>query len=284
MTQDVIRHRDFLFGVAYRMLGDVAEAQDAVQDAFVRWAARDAEVDDPRAWLTTVVTRLCLDRLKSARAKREVYVGPWLPEPLVTDDDPADAAELADTLSLAFLVVLESLSPAERAVFLLHDVFGYPFEQIAGMVDRSAEACRQLASRARRHVQERRPRFDTPPDAGEAVAEAFLAACAGGDLDALLRLLADDAVVRSDGGGVAQAARRPVVGADAVARFLVGLTRKASAFGDVTVRRARVNGAPGAVFSQAGQPSVVVALDIAGDRVREVDIVVNPEKLRSLPA
>lgn len=282
---NLAEHERLLFGIAYRMLGDVAEAHDVVQDAYLRWSASDDEIADLRAWLVTVVTRLCLDRLKSARARREVYVGPWLPEPLLTDEaDPAASAELADTLSLAFLVVLESLSPAERAVFLLHDVFGYPYDEVARMLDRSVDACRQLGTRARRHVRERRPRFSASPDAGDAVAEAFLAACAGGDLETLLSLLADDVVVRSDGGGQVQAARRPVTGADNAARFVAGIARKAAGYGDIRLRQVRINGAPGAVIDHRGRPAVAVALDIAGGVIVEIDIVVNPDKLHAVAA
>lgn len=278
MRRLVEEHEGRLFGVAYRMLGSVTEAEDAVQEAFTRLAAAD-DVADPPAWLTTVVTRLCIDRLRSAQHRRETYVGPWLPEPLLTDDrDPSTVAETADSLTLAFLTVLERLSPAERAVFLLHDVFGYGHEEIAAMLDRSHAAVRQLASRARRRLAEDRPRYEADAARRRAVADAFLEAAAGADLDRLMELLAPDVVFTGDGGGVAAAARHPVEGADRVARFVLGLFRLAGK-GPWELHRVEVNGEPGIVGVHAGELDTVVALHVADGRVVGLHGVRNPEKL-----
>lgn len=261
---DLEAERRRLFGLAYRMIGEVAEAEDAVQDAMARWAAADpAAIDNPAAWLTTVTTRICLDRLTAARRRRVTYVGPWLPEPLLTDDaDPADAAEAADTMTLAFLVLLETLSPAERAVFLLHDVFGHPHDEIARMLDRSPAAVRQLASRARAHLQDRRPRYEADADRRRAVAEAFLA---------------PDVVLTSDGGGRASAARHPLHGADRVARFLRGIWRQAGAA--ATVDLVEVNGEPGLVGRIEGEVAALFVLHVDGGAVAEIQAIRNPEKL-----
>lgn len=282
MTEDAtavfLADRDRLFGIAYRMLGSVADAEDVVQDAWVRWRGVDVgTIDRPAAFLTTIVTRLCLDRLDAARARRESYVGPWLPEPLVTAPDVAEQHELAESVTLAFLVVLETLSPSERSVFLLHEVFGHPYAEIAAMVDRSEAACRQLGHRAREHVAARRPRFDASPQQRWRTADAFLAACDGGDLDALLEVLAEDVTLWSDGGGIVAAARRPIRGADRVARFLVGVIAGVPA-GSALERRS-VNGHPGAVVAVGGRVIAVVGLDVLGDAVVGVRLVVNPAKL-----
>lgn len=276
---DVDRHR--LFGLAYRMLGSVADAEDAVQEAFARLAAAD-DVADPPAWLTTVTTNICIDRLRSARHQRETYVGPWLPEPLLTDDhDPADVVDMAESLTLAFLVVLERLSPVERAVFLLHDVFGHPHDDIATMLDRSPAAVRKLASRARAHLDEDRVRFE--PDAARraGVTEAFLAACDGGDLEGLLEVLAPDVVFTSDGGGVVSAARQPVHGAARVARLALGLARQGRA-GGWSVSVVEVNGQPGIVGMRDGQVDTVLALRIRDGHVAEVHGIRNPAKLAAV--
>ncbi len=273
------RHRDRLFGIAYRMLGSVTDAEDVVQEAFLR-RQRAGPVDAPDAYLTTIVTRLCIDHLRSARMRRETYVGPWLPEPLVRPHEasPADEAELADTLSMAFLIVLERLSPVERAVFLLHDVFGYAFDEIAPMVGKTAVNCRQIAHRARRRLREARPRFDASPGEQARLAERFASAVHEGDLDALLTLLARDAVLYSDGGGKVAAALRPIRTASHVARFLVGLSRKTPP--GFRVVPAAVNGAPGYVVTRAGVPENVIALHVEAGRIREVYVVRNPDKLR----
>src|SRR4051812_35256629 len=214
MTEQYVELRPRLFGIAYRMLGSVSDAEDVVQDAYLRWQQVDqAEVRSAEAFLTTIVVRLSLDVLQSARVRREQYVGPWLPEPLLVDEhDPAEVAELADSLSMAFLVVLEALAPDERAAFLLREVFGYDYDEIAAMLEKQPATCRQLVSRAKRRVGERRQRYDTDRRRGQELAQRFQEACATGDVDALMAMLSDDATLWTDGGGVVQAARRVIVG------------------------------------------------------------------------
>jgi RNA polymerase sigma-70 factor (ECF subfamily) len=271
--------RSVLFGIAYRMLGSIADAEDMLQDAWLRWERTDREaVENPRAWLVTVVTRLCLDHLRSARVRREQYVGPWLPEPLLTEGDTSDDMARAESVSLAFLVVLDTLSPAERAVFLLREVFEYDYAEIAGIVARSEAACRQLAHRAREHVAARRPRYATDPARKEEVTARFLAACAGGDLEGLVALLADDVAVYTDGGGKAKAARRPIIGGMRAARYLIGITAEAGP--GLEGRITSINGGPGVVIERSGEVLAVMDLEILQTRVHAVRIVVNPEKLR----
>ena len=285
-TEEYRELRPLLFAIAYRMVGSVSEAEDLVQEAFLRYHARpdDAEVGSPRAYLTTITTRLAIDHLRSARVRREAYVGPWLPEPLVVDAaaGPSEQAELADSLSLAFLVVLERLSPVERAVFLLHDVFDLPYDEIAEIVERSEENCRQLASRARRRVEESRPRFEVSLDHHRELTDRFIHACETGDADELIELLAEDVVAYSDGGGKVAAARRPVEGRERVAKFLIGISRPERRPESAVVERVDVNGRPGVRVAADGTPLGVVSLDVADDGVRAVRIVVNPEKLRHL--
>jgi RNA polymerase sigma-70 factor, ECF subfamily len=276
------RERGRLFGVAYRLLGTVADAEDAVQETFLRWEQTDrAAVENPAGWLTTVLTRHCLDQLRSARARREAYVGPWLPEPLVqeadmTAEDPAERVALDESVSLAMLVVLETLGPAERAAFVLHDVFGLSFEEVGAMTGRTPAACRQLASRARRRVEERRPRFD--PDAAEQrrVVAAFLEASARGDLETLLSLLDPSVVLRADGGGKARAAGRPVHGPEQVARVLLaGRTW----YPDLAGRLVAVNGGTGALMTAGGEVVGIAGVTTAGGKITEIDLVANPDKL-----
>ena len=291
-TIEVEAARGDLMRLAFRMLGTVADAEDAVQEASVRWLrlAPDerAAIANPAAWLTTATSRICLDALTSARARRERYVGEWLPEPVPGDAalmsagsasvaaDPLDRVSLDDSVSTALLVVLESLTPAERVAFVLHDVFGLPFDEIAETVGRSPAAVRQLASQARRRVRERRPR---PVDRAEhdAVAGAFAAACATGDLAALVGILDPDVVLRADGGGLRSSARRPVLGADRVARFLLGLPRL-----EPTATTEPVATADGLGFLVRidGRPDSVITVAVADGRVSDVWIVRNPEKLR----
>jgi RNA polymerase sigma-70 factor, ECF subfamily len=277
----VREHRPELLALAYRLLGTVSEAEDAVQEAYLRLERHGAEgIDNLGGWLNRTTSRICFDRLTSARARREVYVGPWLPEPLMTDaaDDPV---ELAESVSMAFLVVLESLSPPERVAFLLHDVFGYDHADLAAILDRSEAACRQLVSRARKHVQARRPRFEPDAGARAQVAGRFLDACRTGDLDELLATLAPDVVLQSDGGGKVSAARRPVEGADRVARFLEGLAKQAPT--DVVIESRWVNGTPGVVIGTSdGTIVVVFVLDVADGAVRSIGAVRNPDKLAHL--
>lgn len=273
------------FAVAYRMLGSVSEAEDIVQEALLRLhltTEQGQRIESPRAYLSTVVTRLCIDQLRSARVRRESYVGEWLPEPLVDDGrgDPADHAEVADSLSLAFLVLLESLTPEQRAAFLLREVFDYPYEQIAAIIGTSEDNTRQLVSRARRHVDEGRPRFEASQQKREQLARSFLAAVSKGDLDALEELLADDVVLHGDGGGRVRSITRPVRGRTRVARLLLSGMRAAEAFGGWSIRQVNVNGQPGALASDAtGTLIAVLVLDIADGRVQAVRSIANPDKL-----
>jgi RNA polymerase sigma-70 factor (TIGR02957 family) len=275
------------FAIAYRMLGSVSEAEDVVQEGFLRLhRAREGgeRIASPRAYLSTVVSRLSLDHLRSARVRRESYVGEWLPEPLVAsaDDDPARKAEMADSLSLAFLVVLESLSPEQRAAFLLREVFDEPYDRIAEIVGTSEQNARQLATRARRHVQERRPRFEASRAQREELATRFFAAAEDGDLQALEELLAHDVVLRGDGGGKAPAAARALHGRARVARTLIAGLRTGTRFG-FTSRREEVNGQPGALFfDREGRLISVMILDIAEGQIQAVSAIVNPDKLRHL--
>jgi RNA polymerase sigma-70 factor, ECF subfamily len=288
--------RPLLFSIAYRMVGSASEAEDLVQEAFLRLrraVAGGAEIASARAWLSAAITRLAIDHLRSARVRRERYVGTWLPEPLVTGGatwagagqagpDPAGHAETADSLSLAFLVLLERLSPVQRAVFVLHDVFGYGYAEIAGMIDRSEENCRQIAARARRHVEAGRPRFEPSRRQREELARRFFAAVERGDTEGLVGLLAADAVMYGDGGGKAPALAAPVHGAERVARLLLGLARRGAAVG-MRLRPAEVNGHPGLLAADPdGRLLNVLALDVADGRVTAVRSIVNPDKLRHL--
>ena len=275
-------HQDRLFGVAYRMLGSVTDAQDVLQEAYLRLrSVEPTQLHSPGGWLTTVVTRLCLNHLDLARVRRERYVGPWLPEPVEAMRDVADDVVLAESISAAFLVVLETLSPPERAAFVLHDVFGHPFGEVAEMLDRDERACRQLASRARRAIQARRSRFSSDPEQRRAVTERFLAACLGRDLAALLEVLAPEVTLHNDGGGQVRAARRVVTGADPVARFLVGVLTRRSEW---TPSAIEVHGAPGLIWRDPnGAPTAVVSTTVDDHgRVAAVAMVVNPDKLRHL--
>jgi RNA polymerase sigma-70 factor, ECF subfamily len=278
--------RPLLFSIAYRMLGSVSEAEDVVQEAFLRLhrtVVRGTRVESPKSYLSAVTTRLAIDHLRSARVRRERYVGAWLPEPLVTDPtDVAGHAEMADSLSLAFLVLLERLSPVERAVFLLRDVFGYGYEEVGRLVGKREDNCRQIAARARRHVQAGRPRFEASRRRRDELAGRFLAAVEQGDTDGLVGLLAEDAVMYGDGGGKAPAVAEPLHGALRVARFLLGLARQARQLG-IELRPAGVNGQPGAVaYDGGGRVLSVLCLDIADGRVQTVHSIVNPDKLRHL--
>jgi RNA polymerase sigma-70 factor (ECF subfamily) len=279
------RLRPYLFRVAYSHLGSLGEAEDVVQEAWLRLVRTDrSEIRNLRAWLTTVVSRLAVDALTSARARREQYVGPWLPEPLIDtsptkEEDPESQVELDESVSMALLIVLESLSPAERSAFLMHDVFGYSFEEVAGMVGRSPAATRQLASRARHAVEARRPRYPAAPQEQQKVVEAFRSASESGDLEALLEVLDPQVTFRSDGGGRVSAARRTFTGAERVARIFTGMERH---FGErYRFRPIVVNGAAGLVLDLGRDPSVI-SFTVDGGRITEIDIVRNPEKLRSL--
>ncbi|MET9834314.1 RNA polymerase sigma-70 factor [Streptomyces sp. NPDC006385] len=279
-------HRPVLLGVAYRMLGRVADAEDVVQEAWLRWSGADRSVvREPRAYLVRVTTRLAIDRLRQIKARGESYVGPWLPEPYVTDfgdtvPDTAERAVLADSVSLAVLVVLESLSPLERAVFVLREAFGYPYADIAAMLDRGEAAVRQLAGRARKHVDERRPRYEVDPTQRRDLTERFLAAAAEGDIEGLMALLAPDVRLVGDSGGKAKAPVRVLETADKVGRFLIGTARKSLA--DVSFRFLEVNGGPALLVLAGDKPDSVFQLDVLDGRIQAVYIMRNPDKLRSL--
>lgn len=278
----VSEHREAMVGLAYRMLGSVADAQDAVQEAFLRLErAGIADIDNVGGWLHRTTSRICLDRLTAAQARREVYVGPWLPEPLATDAEPPDPVELAESVSMAFLVVLESLSPAERVAFVLHDVFGYDHAELAVVLDRSEPACRQLVSRSRKHIEVRRPRFEPDPTARAEVASRFLEACRTGDVEGLLDTLAPDVVLTSDGGGKVSAARRPIYGAQRVLRFLDGLVRQAD--GDLVLAARWFNGTPGLLVTTGdGRVLVVFVLDVTDGTIGSIHAIRNPDKLTHL--
>src|SRR5919106_3375765 len=270
--------RSYLFAIAYRMLGSVADAEDVVQDAFLRYHEAEVEADSPKAYLATVATRLAIDRLRSARARREVYPGQWLPEPIVGDEEVRHA-ETADSLSLAFLPLLERLSPVERAVFLLREVFDYPYDEVAAVVGKSPENCRQILARARRHVEEGRHRFDVSREERDEVARRFLAAWEDGDTDGLVELLAADVTVYGDGGGKAPSVPVPLVGAERVAKALIGWGRLAREQG-LAHHPATVNGQPGVVFDDPdGRATWVAELEIAEGVVVAVRSVLNPDKL-----
>ena len=280
--------RPSAFAIAYRMLGRVSEAEDVVQEGFLRLhraRAGGERLGSPRAFTATVATRLAIDQLRSARVRRERYTGDWLPEPLVTggEGDPAAQAELADSLSLAFLVLLESLSPEQRAAFLLREVFDEPYDRIAEIVGTSEQNARQLATRARRHVKERRPRFEASREQREELATRFFAAAEEGDLEGLEELLAHDVVFRGDGGGKAPAAARAVHGRARVARLMIAGLRALARFGGITTRREEVNGQPGALlFDREGGLIGVMNFDIAEGQIQGVSAIVNPDKLRHL--
>jgi RNA polymerase sigma-70 factor (ECF subfamily) len=278
------QNRNYLFAVAYRMLGTVMDAEDILQEAFLRWRGVDiASVESARAYLTTIVTRLSLDFLASARVRREEYVGPWLPEPLLTDEgaDVEKSVELAESISMAFLVLLESLSPVERAVFLLREVFAYDYPEVARIVEKSEENCRQIVRRAKERVAAGRPRFTPDREQGNRLLDRFVTACVQGDLAGLESVLAADITLWSDGGGKVNAARLPIHGADKVARFLLGVLRKAPA--DYAVRPAWINGAPGLIVYVAGHAASIYTFDGADDRIQAIRIVVNPDKLGHIP-
>ncbi|MGW6021165.1 RNA polymerase sigma factor SigJ [Streptomyces sp. NPDC055099] len=282
-------HRPVLMGVAYRMLGRVADAEDVVQEAWLRWAADDrSQVRDPRGYLVRVTTRLAIDRLRHVQSRRESYVGQWLPEPLVTDfgptvPDTAEKAVLADSVSIAVLVVLESLSPLERAVFVLREAFGFPFSEIALTLDRGEPAVRQLAARARKHVDEGRPRYAVDPDERRALTERFLAAATGGDLDGLMSLLAPEVRLVGDSGGKAKAPLRVIETADKVGRFLDGAARRGvPSDAELEARFLEVNGAGSVLFLVDGKPHSLFQLDVVDGRITYVYIIRNPDKLVGL--
>ncbi|MFF7496033.1 MULTISPECIES: RNA polymerase sigma-70 factor [Streptomyces] len=292
MTVDVAteifeEHRPVLTGVAYRMLGRVADAEDVVQEAWLKWSAAAREdVREPRAFLVRITTRLAIDRLRHLRSRRETYPGTWLPEPVVTDFGPAppgtaERAVLADTVSIAVLVVLESLSPLERAVFVLREAFGFPYAEIATALDRTEAAVRQLAGRARRHVEERKPRYDVDPAERRDLTERFLAAAAGGGIEQLLALLAPDVRLVSDGGGKAKAALRTVETADKVGRVLFGVAGRLDPDGEIRV--VELNGGPAVVYFAGGKADTVFQIEVSQGVIQCAYIIRNPDKLSGLP-
>jgi RNA polymerase sigma-70 factor, ECF subfamily len=282
LTRAFEAHRPRLLRVAYATVGSVSEAEDCVQEAWLRLQAQDpASIRDLGAWLTTTVSRLAYDMLGSARARRERYVGPWLPEPLVEGlrDDPADRVTLDESVSMALLVVLERLSPAERTAFLLHDVFGLSFEEVAGVVGRTPAAVRQLASRARKHVEDGQPRFPPTVSQQRRLVAAFADACAGGDMAGLVALLDPGVVWRADGGGKVTAAHPAAAGAQHVARWLLALARRPPH----SLQMATVNGAPGLVMRDADGVLTVIAFTIDSGRITALDVMRNPDKLTAVP-
>ncbi|MEV4576755.1 RNA polymerase sigma-70 factor [Nonomuraea jabiensis] len=287
-------HRSLLTGVAYRILGSVADAEDVVQEAWLRWSGVDeAAVGDPKAYLVRVTSRLAIDRLRWAKSRRESYVGPWLPEPISTAPDVAEHAELAESVELALLLVLETLSPLERAVFVLREAFDLPFTEIAEIIGRAEPATRQLARRARDHVRERRPRFDVDRQERRRITERFISASAEGDLDGLIELFASDVTMVSDGGGKARAALRAITGADNVSRWLLSINTPAniaafmasigmSGISDLSVGLATMNNAPAMVISAGGRVITVASLLISDGKIDTIYLIANPEKITHL--
>ena len=277
-------HRQLLFGIAYRMLGSVADAQDIVQETYLRWQqqATDEVIRTPQAWLTTVITRLCINHLQSARVQREAYVGQWLPEPLVDDGEgsPADLATVADSLSLAFLVLLESLNPTERAVFLLREGFECDFSEIARIVEKSEANCRQILTRARQRIEERRPRYEVSPTDAEKLVAPFVAALKNRDLEAMLARLSENVVLIADGGDKPGALLHPLAGATPVARAMLHAAQKHGMAGEI--QWASVNGLPGFVRFENGLAKAVLAFGINAGRIQSVFVISNPDKLRHL--
>jgi RNA polymerase sigma-70 factor (ECF subfamily) len=289
MDDPVAELRPLLFSIAYRMLGSATDAEDIVQEAFLRFhreTAAGTQVESPKSYLAAVTTRLCIDYLRSARVRRESYVGTWLPEPLLTDEEESEAerhAETADSLSMGFLVLLESLTPVERAVFLLREVFEYDYEEIASVVGKSEENCRQIAVRARRQVQAGKPRFEASKAERDELARRFFAAAAEGDVEDLVSMLAADVVAYADGGGKGFAFPKPVHGREKVARLLQAGAKQGRKLGVVAVRLAEINGQPGALFLDAEDVAIAaVSLDIVDGQVQTMHAVSNPEKLEHL--
>ncbi|MDB5384536.1 MAG: hypothetical protein JWM11_182 [Planctomycetaceae bacterium] len=272
------QYRGGLERLAYRMLGSLADVDDVLQDAYLRWSRADrGDVQSAQAYLNSIVTRLCIDQRRKVEARKESYIGPWLPDPVIESASAGDTLEAAESISLAFLVVLESLSPVERAAYLLRRVFDYEYDQIAEVLDKSAINCRQLVSRAEERVHERRPRFEPDLDEAERITGEFLEACTTGDLDGLVGLLAADAVAYTDGGGKATAAMVPICGAARVARMFIGLAQKRGA--EYVLRPVRVNGQPGLVALYHGELASVLTLDIVEGRIANCYVFRNPDKL-----
>lgn len=283
MLDSFTTHRSLLFGIAYRMLGRVSEAEDAVQEVWLKWQKQDlATIQSPKAWLVAATTRLCIDQLRSARREREKYYGVWLPEPLMplAEGDPGRSAELADSLSMAFMMMLESLGPDERAVFLMREVFACDYADVATIVGKSEANCRQIVRRAKERLQAK-PRTAAPPTGrARQLVEEFLAAAASGEMKNVLALLTDDTAVYSDGGGKVKAVGRAILGVDHASRFLLGIWPRFMV--NVDLRRVDINGSPGVLVSSQGRVDYALSFEIAGDRVQAIYIVCNPEKLKHL--
>jgi RNA polymerase sigma-70 factor, ECF subfamily len=277
-------HRRLLFSIAYRMLGSVADADDILQDAFLRWQQSPREVESPRHFLVTIVSRLCINHLKSARVRREQYVGQWLPEPLPTGThgEPSEALLAVETISMAFLLLLERLNPVERAVFILREVFSYDYSEIAAIVTRSEESCRQLLHRAHEHLKRERTRFEPSPEQHESLLQRFLAAALHGDMDGLVSVLSRDVTLYADGGGKAAAVPLPIFGADRVVRLLSGALRKFAPPGIVT-RVTTINGRLGIIAYSGEQARTVILLDSDAEGIRNIYLVSNPDKLGHIP-
>lgn len=280
-------HRKLLFAIAYRLLGSAADAEDVVQDAWFKWSAADrAQVSDPKAYLARIVSNLAMDRLRSTRRQREAYVGPWLPEPILTEPDASEDVAVAESVSVAMLVVLETLSPLERAVFVLRDVFDFPFSEIADAVDRSESAVRQALHRARNHIQARRPRFAADRKKKRELTERFFAATTGGDINELMELLAPDVTLWTDGGGKVRQAMRPIVGAERVIRWLAGAASRpyeGVEIASMSVEVVDINGAPGIVFSGDGRVIATLTVDVDSEgRIIAIHNVANPDKLHAI--
>ena len=285
--QTFAEHRTLLFSIAYRLLGSAADAEDVVQDAWLKWSANDrSQVSDPKAYLARIVSNLSMERLRSTRHQRETYVGPWLPEPILTQADAADDVVTAESVSMAMLIVLETLSPLERAVFVLKEVFDFSYAEIGAAVDRSEFAVRQAAHRARGHVQARRPRFETDPDKKREATERFFAAITGGDINELMELLAPEVTLWTDGGGKVRQAMRPIVGIDNVARWIAGASQRPYEGVEITEMAAEVvdiNGGPGILFTGGGRVIATLSVDLDADgHIVTVHNVANPDKLRAV--
>jgi RNA polymerase sigma-70 factor (TIGR02957 family) len=285
--QTFANHRKLLFAIAYRLLGSAADAEDAVQDAWFKWSAADrAQVTDPKAYLARIVSNLAMDRLRSTRRQRETYVGPWLPEPILTEPDASEDIAVAESVSVAMPVVLETLSPLERAVFVLKEVFDFPYAEIAAAVDRTESAVRQAGHRARSHIQARRPRFETDRTKKRELTERFFAATTGGDINELMELLAPDVTLWTDGGGKVRQAIRPIIGADKVIRWLAGAASRpyeGVEIGAMTTEVVDINGAPGIVFGGNGRIIATLTVDVNTDgRIVAIHNVANPDKLHAI--
>lgn len=277
-------HRPLLFSIAYRMLGSAMEAEDMVQETFIRWQqVPETQVKSTKAYLSSIITRLCIDQLRSARVQREQYFGPWLPEPLLTQQalQSDQNMALAESLSMAFLVLLERLNPTERAVFLLREVFDYEYSEIASIVNKSETNCRQLVRRARQHVNKRKPRFDTSPEKQQQLLVQFMETCVNGDMPGLVNILADDIAMWPDGGGKAVSATRPIFGADKVAQFMLGVTKMRPA--NFVPQLAWINGQPGIIGYEDGQPTVALIFTITNHHIQAIHSIRNPDKLKNIP-